>query len=254
MEIRNKYLSILLPFSTDDQQQKKRRPKKKTTMTRSKRQKKQTPPPNNGTIDKEYEDKIKAMESQLSQLQELVEEQKETISKKNEELLSIRQQQQQQQQQQRRRQEEELPITTIDTNNNNSIDTKISGLPSNETDEFEKAQNPSVYIFCQHIDQLDSSIKQFVERQIFSKVKFTLTQEQLKTLLVNGVKQQSIIIPTNTTVEHFSEFFWTYIPKHINNNRHKCQVLMRRRFIGKSFSFLFCCIFFISLYLTFFSR
>ena len=178
------------------------------------------------------------MESQLSQLQELVEEQKETISKKNEELLSIRQQQQQQQQRQQR-QEEELPITTIDTNNNNSIDTKISGLPSNETDEFEKAQNPSVYIFCQHIDQLDSSIKQFVERQIFSKVKFTLTQEQLKTLLVNGVKQQSIIIPTNTTVEHFSEFFWTYIPKHIKNSRHKCQVLMRRRFLGKLYSCFF---------------
>ena len=206
-------------------------------MTRSKRQKKQTPPSNNSSIDKEYEDKIKAMESQLSQLQELIQEQKETISKKNEELLSIRQQQQQQQR--RRRQEEELPITTIDTNNNNSIDTKISGLPSNESDEFEKAQNPSVYIFCQHIDQLDSSIKQFVERQIFSKVKFTLTQEQLKTLLVNGVKQQSIIIPTNTTVEHFSEFFWTYIPKHINNIRHKCQVLMRRRFLGKLYSCFF---------------
>ena len=156
MEIINKYLSILLPFSTDDQQQKKE-DKKKTTMTRSKRQKKQTPPSNNSSIDKEYNDRIKAMESQLSQLQELIQEQKETISKKNEELLSIRQQQQQQQQ--RRRQEEELPITTIDTNNNNSIDTKISGLPSNESDEFEKAQNPSVYIFCQHIDQLDSSIK-----------------------------------------------------------------------------------------------
>ena len=221
-------------------------------MTRSKRQKKQTPPSNNSSIDKEYEDKIKAMESQLSQLQELIQEQKETISKKNEELLSFQQRQEQQQQEQQR-QEEELPITTIDTNNNNSIDTKISGLPSNESDEFEKAQNPSVYIFCQHIDQLDSSIKQFVERQIFSKVKFTLTQEQLKTLLVNGVKQQSIIIPTNTTVEHFSEFFWTYIPKHINNIRHKCQVLMRRRFLGKLYSCFFNFMHIIKLYLTYFS-
>ena len=89
----------------------------------------------------------------------MVEKQKETISKKNAELLSFQQQQEQQEQQQ---QEEQLPITTIDTNNNNnnnSIDTKISGLPSNESDEFEKAQNPSIYIFCQHIDQLDSSIK-----------------------------------------------------------------------------------------------
>ena len=254
----------MLTFSTDDQQQGKKKKtqkklkgkdqQKKQTMTRSKRQKKQTSPSNNSTANKEYEDKMKAMESQLSQLQELIQEQKETISKKNEELLSFqrRQRQQQQQQQQQQQRQEELPITTIDTNKNNSIDTKISGLPSNETDEFEKAQNPSVYIFCQHIDQLDSSIKQFVERQIFSKVKFTLTQEQLKTLLVNGVKQQSIIIPTNTTVEHFSEFFWTYIPKHINNIRHKCQVLMRRHFLGKSFSFLFCCIFYFFVSNTFF--
>ena len=63
-------------------------------MTRNKQQKKQTPPPNNRTIENEYEDKTKAMELQLSKLQELVEEQKETISKKNQELLSFQQQQQ----------------------------------------------------------------------------------------------------------------------------------------------------------------
>ena len=62
-------------------------------MTRSKQQKKQTPPSNNSSINEEYEDKIKAMELQLSQLQELIQKQKETISKKNEELLSIQQQQ-----------------------------------------------------------------------------------------------------------------------------------------------------------------
>ena len=58
-------------------------------MTRNKQQKKQTPPPNNRTINEEYKNKMKAMESQLSKLQELVEEQKETISKKNAELLSF---------------------------------------------------------------------------------------------------------------------------------------------------------------------
>ena len=84
---------------TNSKEKKKKTPKKlkeedqqkKPTMTRSKRQKKQTPPSNNSTVNVEYEDKMKAMESQLSKLQELIQEQKETISKKNEELLSFQQ-------------------------------------------------------------------------------------------------------------------------------------------------------------------
>ena len=61
-------------------------------MTRSKQQKKQTPPSNNSTVNEEDEDKMKAMKLQLSKLQELVQEQKEIISKKNEQLLSFQRQ------------------------------------------------------------------------------------------------------------------------------------------------------------------
>ena len=143
MEIRNKYFSILLPFSTDDQQPKKEDKKKQPWQEANNKRNKLLHPITVPLI-RNIMIKLKQWNRNYHNCKNWFKNRKKQFQKKNAELLSFQQQQQ--------RQQEELPITTIDTNNNNSIDTKISGLPSNESDEFEKAQNPSVYIFCQHIE------------------------------------------------------------------------------------------------------
>ena len=56
-------------------------------------------------------------------------------------------------------------------------------------------------------DYLLSAIKKYVERQIFPFAKFPFSDEYSKILLMNGVKNQTIIIPVGIMTEEYAKFY-----------------------------------------------
>ena len=163
--------------------------------------------------EKEKDDNMKKMAEEVEALQKIVAEQNEKLEKKEKELEEMKNQKQ------------NIP-DTVQTKDDSKSTSKVSDINTNED------TNLSIYLFMDHKDHLLSAIKKYVERQIFPSAKFPLSDEHSKALLVNGVKNQTIVIPVGTTAEEFATFFNMEIPKFINNNRHKSQILMRRHYIG----------------------
>ena len=132
------------------------------------------------------------------------------------------------------KEKQDLP-TNIDTNTKSEKSNSTSNITNPSVDT-----HPVFLHLTKHKSQLEKSIKQLVNKKIFSAAKFPLSKDHSKILLIKAVNDQSIILPTPVTAEEFGEFMWIDVSKNINNNRHKTQTLMRKHFTG-TFPFIVVC-------------
>ena len=142
---------------------------------------------------------MKKMAEQVEALQKIVAKQNEKLEKKEKQLEELKNQKQ------------NIP-NMVQTKDDSKSTSKVSDMNTNED------SNLSIFLFMDHKDHLLSAIKKYIERQIFPSAKFPLSNEHSKTLLMNGVKNQTLVIPVSTKAEDFATFFYMEIPKFINNN------------------------------------
>ena len=166
-------------------------------------------------------DEIKELKKEIESLKEEVEQKDEEIKEKKEELATLKEKQ-------------DLP-TNIDTDTKSEKSNSTSNITNPSVDT-----HPVFLHLTKHKAQLEKSIKQLVNKKIFSAAKFPLSKDHSKILLIKAVNDQTIILPTPVTAEEFGEFMWIDVSKNINNNRHKTQTLMRKHFTG-TFLFVVVC-------------